>query len=116
MPSRGQCTDTACDHTIRELYECHCCSRFICLIHLIEHVEKTKQNQQQIIELRNELKAVIDMLESIIEEKSLVIKREQRIIEQAKNLLDMSTSSVSELKKYFIKISQIINLNRKNQS
>ena len=42
MPQSGLCVDSRCDGEMRRLYECHCCSKLICLTHLIEHEEQEK--------------------------------------------------------------------------
>ncbi|CAF3878085.1 unnamed protein product [Rotaria sp. Silwood1] len=56
MPEKGPCTDITCNNEIKELYECHCCLRLICLYHLNKHVEIRKENNKQRLDnLRNEL-------------------------------------------------------------
>ncbi|CAF4081207.1 unnamed protein product [Rotaria sordida] len=79
----GFCTDLTCDKEIKELYECHCCSRLICLNHLIEHAEITKQNKERLDSRRNELITVITTLKLIIEQKLFDIEREKKLIQQA---------------------------------
>ncbi|CAF1208686.1 unnamed protein product [Rotaria sp. Silwood1] len=96
MPEVGSCTDITCDNEIKELYQCHCCLRPVCLTHLIAHVEITKQNKQRFDSLRSELNAVINILKPIVEEKLLIIKGEQHLIEQAKTIFDASNSSMEE--------------------
>ena len=115
MPKKGPCTDTACGSKIKELYRCHCCSSFICLTHLIEHVEVAKQDKQQIINLRNELKTAVATMKEIIGEQLLMIKLEEGLIEQAKTLLDTPTSSIDKLQDIFEKIDQYNNLSRNNK-
>ncbi|CAF1075713.1 unnamed protein product [Rotaria sordida] len=112
MPEIGSCTDITCDGEIKELYECHCCSRLICLNHLIEHIEITKQNKGRLGSLRNELNTIVNTLKLIVEEKFLIIGREQNLIEQAKKILDVSSSSIDELENIFEQINQTIASNR----
>ncbi|CAF2725703.1 unnamed protein product [Rotaria sp. Silwood2] len=112
MPEIGSCTDITCDNEIKELYECHCCLRLVCLYHLNEHVEITKQNKQQLDDLRNELNTVINTLQLIVEEKFLTIEREQNLIEQAKTFLDISSTSIDDLQRVFEQINQTIASNR----
>ncbi|CAF4249025.1 unnamed protein product [Rotaria sp. Silwood2] len=73
MPEIGSCTDIACNDEIKELYECHCCLRLVCLNHLIQHVEITKQNKQRLNSVRDELNTVITTLTLIVETKLLTI-------------------------------------------
>ncbi|CAF2695277.1 unnamed protein product [Rotaria sp. Silwood2] len=112
MPEIDSCTDETCDDELKELYECHCCLRFVCLYHLNRHVELTKQNKRQTDNLHNELKTIINTLQLSIDEKLSTIKYEQNLIEQAKQILDVSNSSIDELEDIFEKIIQIIALNR----
>ncbi|CAF4854496.1 unnamed protein product [Rotaria sp. Silwood1] len=112
MPQIGSCTDIKCDDDIKELYECHCCLHLVCLNHLIEHVEITKQNKKRLDSLRNELNTVINTLKLIVDKKLLTIGREQYLIEQAKKLVDVPSSSIDELQNIFEQINQIIALNR----
>ncbi|CAF3661073.1 unnamed protein product [Rotaria sp. Silwood1] len=112
MPEIGSCTDITCDDELKELYECHCCLRLVCLYHLNGHVEITKQNKRRTDNLRMELNTIVKTLQLIVEEKLLTIEREQNLIEQAKKILDVSSSSMDELEDIFEKINQIIVLNR----
>ncbi|CAF1122144.1 unnamed protein product [Rotaria sordida] len=112
MPEIGLCTDITCDNEINELYECHCCLRSVCLNHLIQHVEITKENKRRLDSLRNELNTVIITLKLIIEQKLFTIGREQKLIEQGKKFLDMSDSSIDEIQNIFEQINQAIVLNR----
>ncbi|CAF1430810.1 unnamed protein product [Rotaria sp. Silwood1] len=67
MPEKGPCTDITCNNEIKELYECHCCLRLICLYHLNKHVEIRKENNKQRLDnLRNELNTVIYTLKQIV--------------------------------------------------
>ncbi|CAF4337403.1 unnamed protein product, partial [Rotaria sp. Silwood2] len=75
------CTDITCNDEIKELYECHCCLRLVCLNHLIEHIEITKQNKRRLDSVHNELNTVITTLTLIAEKKLLTIGREQNLIE-----------------------------------
>ncbi|CAF4419951.1 unnamed protein product [Rotaria sp. Silwood2] len=112
MPKSGSCTDITCDGEVKELYECHCCLRLVCLTHLIGHVEIKKQNQRRLDNLRNELNTGINTLKLIVEEKLLIIEREQNLIEQAKKCLDIPNSLIDELQNILEKISQTIASNR----
>ncbi|CAF1061793.1 unnamed protein product [Rotaria sordida] len=112
MPEIGLCTDITCDNEIKELYECHCCFRPVCLNHLIQHVEITKENKRRLDSLRNELNTVITTLKLIIEQKLFTIGREQKLIEQGKKFLDMSDNSIDEIQNIFEQINQAIVLNR----
>ncbi|CAF1141039.1 unnamed protein product [Rotaria sordida] len=112
MPEIGSCTDITCDDELKELYECHCCLHPVCLYHLNEHVQITKQNKQQTDGLRKELNTIVNTLQLIVEEKLSTIEREQNLIEQAKKILDISNSSMDELENVFEKINQTITLNR----
>ncbi|CAF3843669.1 unnamed protein product [Rotaria sp. Silwood1] len=112
MPEIGSCTDETCNDELKELYECHCCLRLVCLHHLNGHVEITKQNKQRTDSLRQELNTIVNTLQLIIVEKLSTIKCEQNLIEQAKQILDVSSSSMDELEDIFEKINQTIALNR----
>ncbi|CAF1358880.1 unnamed protein product [Rotaria sordida] len=112
MPKIGSCTDRTCDGKMKELYECHCCSRRVCLYHLNEHVEIIKQNKQRTESLRQELNTIVNTLQLSIDEKLSIIKSEQNLIEQAKKILDVSSSSIDELEDIVEKINQTITLNR----
>ncbi|CAF3647684.1 unnamed protein product [Rotaria sordida] len=112
MPEIGSCTDITCDDELKQLYECHCCLHPVCLYHLNEHVQITKQNKQQTDGLRKELNTIVNTLQLIVEEKLSTIEREQNLIEQAKKILDISNSSMDELENVFEKINQTITLNR----
>ncbi|CAF3661088.1 unnamed protein product [Rotaria sp. Silwood1] len=112
MPEIGSCTDETCDDELKELYECHCCLHLVCLYHLNGHVEIIKKNKQQIDKLRNKLNTIINTLQLIINEKLSTIKYEQNLIEQTKQILDVSSSSIDELEDIFEKIKQTIILNR----
>ncbi|CAF4889557.1 unnamed protein product [Rotaria sp. Silwood1] len=112
MPEIGSCTDETCDDELKELYECHCCLHLVCLYHLNGHVEIIKENKQQIDKLRNKLNTIINTLQLIINEKLSTIKYEQNLIEQTKQILDVSSSSIDELEDIFEKIKQTIILNR----
>ncbi|CAF1608939.1 unnamed protein product [Rotaria sp. Silwood1] len=116
MPKKGPCTDITCDDGIKELYECHCCSRLICINHLIQHIETTKQNKRRLDSLRNELNTVVNTLELIVEEKLFTIRREQNLIEQAKKFLDISSTPIDELQNIFEQINQTIASNRSGKN
>ncbi|CAF3158205.1 unnamed protein product, partial [Rotaria sp. Silwood2] len=90
------------------LYECHCCLRLVCLNHLNEHVQITKQNRQRFDSLRNGLNTIVNTLKQIVKEKLLTIEREQNLIEQGSKILDVSSSSIDELESIFEEISQTI--------
>ncbi|CAF1429737.1 unnamed protein product [Rotaria sordida] len=112
MPQIGSCTDITCDDELKELYECHCCLRLVCLYHLNGHVEITKQNKHRTDRLCKELNTIVNTLQLIIDEKLSTIKCEHNLIEQAKKILDISNSSIDELEDIFEKINQTITLNR----
>ncbi|CAF3727356.1 unnamed protein product [Rotaria sp. Silwood1] len=116
MPEIGSCTDETCNDELKELYECHCCLRLVCLHHLNGHVEITKQNKQRTDSLRQELNTIVNTLQLIIVEKLSTIKCEQNLIEQAKQILDVSSSSMDELEDIFEKINQTIALNRSGKN
>ncbi|CAF1269372.1 unnamed protein product [Rotaria sp. Silwood1] len=111
MSNIGLCTDITCDNSIKELYKCHCCLQVVCLNHLIEHVEITKQNKQRLDNVRYELNTIITTLKSIVESKLSTIEREQNLIEQGKRLLDASNSSIDEIQNIFEQINQAIQSN-----
>ncbi|CAF4750405.1 unnamed protein product [Rotaria sp. Silwood1] len=108
MSEKGTCTDITCDDEIKELYQCHCCLQLVCLTHLIQHVEIRKQYKQRLDSLRNELNTGVNTLNLIVEEKLFIIKREQNMIEQAKQLLNISNSTMDELQNSFEQINQAI--------
>ncbi|CAF1264555.1 unnamed protein product [Rotaria magnacalcarata] len=85
---------------------------FFCLNHLNEHVEIKKQNKRQLDNLRNESNTAINGLKLIVEEKLLIIGREQYLIEQAKQILDVPTSSIDELQNHLDRINQAIPFSR----
>jgi len=116
MPQIGSCTDITCDKEIKHLYECHCCSRLICLNHLIEHVEITKQNKERLDRLSKDLITVSATLKLIIKRKLMDIERENKLIEQAKQLLDVRICSLDEIENIFEDINQAIALNRSGEN
>ncbi|CAF1593963.1 unnamed protein product [Rotaria sp. Silwood1] len=107
IPEIGSCTDITCDNTIKELYECHCCL-LVCLNHLTEHVEITKQNKRRLDSVHSQLNIVITTLTLIVEKKLLTIGREQNLIEQAKRFLDALNSSIDEIQNIFEQVNQAI--------
>ncbi|CAF3923912.1 unnamed protein product [Rotaria sp. Silwood2] len=108
MPRNGPCTNITCDNEIKELYECHCCLRLVCLYHLNKHVEIEKKSKQRSDTFRNELNTMVNTLQEILEEKQLTINREQNLIEQTKQFLDEPNISIDELQGIFEKIHQAI--------
>ncbi|CAF0969672.1 unnamed protein product [Rotaria sordida] len=116
MPEIGSCADVNCDEEIKDLYECHCCSRLICLNHLIEHVEITKQNKKRLHSLDNELNTVITTLKIIIEEKLVNIEWEEKLIEKAKNFLDTHNCSIDDIQNIFEQINQAIVSNHPDET
>ncbi|CAF3547767.1 unnamed protein product [Rotaria sp. Silwood2] len=116
MPDIGLCADVTCDDEIKELYECHCCLRLVCLNHLNEHVQITKQNKQRFDSLRNGLNTIVNTLKQIVKEKLLIIEREQNLIEQGNKILDVSSSSIDELESIFEEISQTIASNHSSKN
>ncbi|CAF1023181.1 unnamed protein product [Rotaria sordida] len=108
----GLCTDITCNDEMKELFECYCCLRLVCLTHLITHLEVKKQNKQQLDDIRNQLNIVKNKLKLIVEEKLLTIKCEQNLIEQAERFLDMPSSSFDELQNLFENINQTIESNQ----
>ena len=108
MPQTGFCGDTKCDYEKKELYECHCCNKLICLNHLNVHVELTKQNKQFLI---NELSTTVNKLKIIINQKLLQIDYENKLIEQANKLIHSQMDSIDEIKNIFDKIDQAITSN-----
>ncbi|CAF3668035.1 unnamed protein product [Adineta steineri] len=112
MPADGLCADLTCDKEIKQLYECHCCSRLICLNHLIEHVQATQRNKERFNSLRNDLKTVVGTLKVIIEKKLLNIEREKNLIERAQKLLGVENGSIDEVQTIFEEIKQAIGLSQ----
>ncbi|CAF1429520.1 unnamed protein product [Rotaria sp. Silwood1] len=72
MPEIGSCTDITCDNEIKELYQCHCCLRLVCLTHLIEQANK-----------------FLDVSNSSIDET-------QNIFEQINQAITLNRSDVAE--------------------
>ncbi|CAF3914086.1 unnamed protein product [Rotaria sordida] len=95
----GLCTDITCNDEMKQLFECYCCLRLVCLTHLITHLEIKKQNKQQLDDIQ----------------KLLTIKHEQNLIEQAERFLDMPSSSFDELQNLFENINQIIGSNQSEE-
>jgi hypothetical protein len=112
MPQTGSCTDLTCDKEIQRLYECHCCSRLICLKHLIEHVEIGKENQERLESLSNELITVTTTLKLITEKKLLDIEYENKLIDQSEKLRQKQMYSIDEIQTIFQQINQAIASNR----
>ncbi|CAF1146684.1 unnamed protein product [Adineta steineri] len=112
MPADGLCADLTCDKEIKQLYECHCCSRLICLNHLIEHVQATQRSKERFNSLQNELKTIVVTFKVIIEKKLLNIEREQSLIERAQKLLDVENGSIDEVQTIFEEIKQAIGLSQ----
>ncbi|CAF4039910.1 unnamed protein product [Rotaria sordida] len=112
MPINSSCTDITCDDEIKELYECHCCLRLVCLNHLIEHVEIAKKTKQRLNSLCSELNTMVNIFKQIVEEKRLTIEREQNLIEQAKQFLNEPDISIEKLENIFEKVHQGITSNR----
>lgn len=112
MPQSGSCADPTCDNEIKDLYECHCCLRLICLNHLIEHVETVKGHKARVDGIRHELITLIKTLELIIENKLCDIERERKLIEQAKHSLELSNYSIDQMQTIFDQLNQSIASNR----
>ncbi|CAF4296464.1 unnamed protein product [Rotaria sp. Silwood2] len=55
MSERSSCNDITYDDSIKDLHECHSCLRLVCLNHLIEHIEITKQNKRRLDSVPNEI-------------------------------------------------------------
>lgn len=108
MARIGRCVDAKCNDEIKPLYQCHCCSYFICIKHLLQHIKIKNENKQKRNKLRNELKTTIYKLKLIIEEKLLIIKHEQNLIEQAKQYLDVLDTSFEDLQNMLQMINQEI--------
>ncbi|CAF3902796.1 unnamed protein product [Rotaria sp. Silwood1] len=72
IPEIGSCTDITCDNEIKELYQCHCCLRLVCLTHLIEQANK-----------------FLDVSNSSIDET-------QNIFEQINQAITLNRSDVAE--------------------
>ncbi|CAF1327320.1 unnamed protein product [Rotaria sp. Silwood1] len=111
MPQLGACADEKCDDKIKELYECHCCLRLVCLSHLNTHLEIRKQTQE-LDNIRNELYTAKNQLKSIVEEQMLIIKHKQDLITQAEQCLDASNSSLDELRNLVENIHQEMSLSQ----
>ncbi|CAF1938300.1 unnamed protein product [Rotaria magnacalcarata] len=108
MPELGSCTDITCDNEIKELYECYCCLRRVCLTHLIAHLEIIKQNKQQLDTICHKLNRVKNELKLIVEEKQLIINQELNLIEQAERFLDVRSISIDELQSLVEKVNQAV--------
>ncbi|CAF2986365.1 unnamed protein product, partial [Rotaria sp. Silwood2] len=115
MPELGLCTDITCDDEMKELFECYCCLRLVCLTHLITHLETKKQKKQQLDDICNQLNTVKNKLKLIVEEKLLPIKHEQNLIEQAEKFLDVPGSSFDEIRNLFENINQTIASNHSEE-
>jgi hypothetical protein len=109
MPQTGFCTDVTCPKELTELYECHCCNWLICLKHLLEHVEISKRDKKEQLDiLRNDLMSVSYSLELIVEKKLHEIEREKQLIAHAKTLVGTSEHSMEEIQHSFEEINQTI--------
>ncbi|CAF3368147.1 unnamed protein product [Rotaria socialis] len=115
MSEQGSCTDITCDNEIKELYECYCCLRRVCLTHLIAHLEIIKQNKQQLDAIRHELNTVKNKLKLIVEEKQRIINQEHNLIEQAEQFLDVPSISIEKLQNLFEKLNQAIASNHSEE-
>ncbi|CAM2719083.1 unnamed protein product [Rotaria socialis] len=115
MSEQGSCTDITCDNEIKELYECYCCLRRVCLTHLIAHLEIIKQNKQQLDAIRHELNTVKNKLKLIVEEKQRIINQEHNLIEQAEQFLDVPSISIDKLQNLFEKLNQAIASNHSEE-
>ncbi|CAM4757514.1 unnamed protein product [Rotaria magnacalcarata] len=115
MPKIGSCTEITCDNEGKELYECHCCLRFVCLNHLNLHVEIAKINKKRLDSVRNELNTTVNALKSIVEKKILIIQYEQNLIEQGNQILDLTNSSIDDLQNISEKIYKRIESSRSEE-
>ncbi|CAF1354311.1 unnamed protein product [Rotaria sp. Silwood1] len=115
MPQLGACVDAKCDDKIKELYECHCCLQLVCLSHLNTHLEIRKQTQE-LDDIRNELHLAKNKLKSIVEEQMLVIQHNQDLITQAEQCLDVSNSSLDELRNLVENIHQAMPLSQSGKN
>ncbi|UJR16996.1 hypothetical protein I4U23_003894 [Adineta vaga] len=107
MLRTGFCSHTECDLDIKELYECHCCDKLICLKHLLQHIETSKQNKKAL----KDLSTITNTFQLIINEKLRQIDCENQLIKQAKELLHSEKCSTDELKSIFDKITLAIQSN-----
>ncbi|CAF3263194.1 unnamed protein product, partial [Rotaria sp. Silwood2] len=103
-----------CDVEIKELYECHCCLRLVCLYHLNEHVQIEKNNKRP-LDSFNALNTIVNALKQIVEQKLLMIEREQNLIVEVKKVLDLPSNSIDAIQNIFEKIKQTIKPNRSEE-
>ncbi|UJR10590.1 hypothetical protein I4U23_014787 [Adineta vaga] len=116
MPQTGFCADLMCNQEIQHLYECHCCSRLVCLNHLIEHVEQFKQNKALVDSLTSDLITSTTKLKLIMEKKRLAIEREHKLIEQAQKVIDVQVCSIDEIQIMYDEISHAIAVNSSEEA
>ncbi|CAF3996586.1 unnamed protein product [Rotaria magnacalcarata] len=114
MPLVGRCADDMCTGETKPLYECHCCIRFICLPHLIQHDEKATLNKQRLQTCIVQMTSVLSTLEMIIEEKMRIIEQHKTLLETAKSALTTS-SSADDIQIILDQVHMIIEANQKNE-
>ncbi|CAF1048799.1 unnamed protein product [Rotaria sp. Silwood1] len=114
MPQLGRCTDETCTNETKQLYECHCCIRFICLPHLIEHDEKATVNKQQLQTCIIQLTSVLSTFEMIIEEHMRVIEQHKTLLEKGKAAL-ATASSANEMQNILDQVQTTIAANQNNE-
>ena len=97
MPQTGYCADITCSRVLTQLYECHCCQCFICLNHLLDHVQIAKRNQERVDLLRQDVSIVSARLQMIMEKKLKEIEHERRLIAQASQILEMDRQPIEQI-------------------
>ena len=115
MPQTGYCADITCSQVLTQLYECHCCQCFICLNHLLEHVEISRRNQERIDLIRQDLSLVSSKLRTLVEKKLEEIEHEKRLIAQASQLLETDRHSMDDIQRVLEAMNQAIASNPAGQ-
>lgn len=116
MPQTGFCSDVNCKKELTQLYECHCCSCFICLNHLLKHVDIVENNKQRLENSRRDLLFVSQKLKTIVDKKLKQIEHENYLLSRANQMLNLDSCSIDEIQQLSDEINKIITFNHHGSS
>lgn len=92
MPDFGQCSEPLCSENSVRLFDCvHHCMKQVCLQHLIEHDRLIKYNDDDLNNLRTELKQLWTTYSLLVDETKLRIEFEQKLKKHQQLIRDTSS-------------------------
>ena len=111
MPQIGHCSDVNCADGTVQLYECHCCNRFVCLKHLLQHVEMAQHYQEKLQTLRGDLWSASLALKTIVERKEKEIEHDRYLVTRANQLINSNSNCLGDIQSVFDELNQTIRQN-----